>query len=238
MNTEREKGIPPDAAEWHPPETESETKKEDDPEVAEPPPVGENEVATTPQSAVEQFRPTPENPIEKIEIGLWHTLGQYDRPTRVVMTLKDGRTADIPWEEAEPLLPPEFRAARELGERARQVEREVTRFEDSIRGGTDVMNRFGHLKDALLRPFRIERPSLRYLREADRLAEEISDIAQQSFLELQEMAEDLKSHIEKIQELTQRLVTCEGRFEELRANTFRDLPKVQSEHERFYGKSS
>lgn len=206
MTPEDEKGIPSDAAEWHP----------------------------NPQSAVERFQPTPENPIQEIRIGLWQTLGQVERVTRVVMILKDGRTADMPWEEAEPLLPPEFRVARELGDRARRLERQASNFADSIRSGTDVMERSGHLKDALLRPFGAQRPALRSLVSAEDLAREISEIAQESFLELRRMTNAHESHAEEIQNLAERLDGCERRLEHLRADTFRQIPKVQAEYDQVY----
>lgn len=72
-----------------------------------------------PESAVEKFQPTSENPVKEVAIGLEHTLGRFDYPTRIKVTLKDGRTGDMPWEEAEPHLPPEFRIVRKLGEQAR-----------------------------------------------------------------------------------------------------------------------
>ena len=150
----------------------------------------EQEIEHQSGSAIEKFQITSENPIEKFVIGLKHTFGHFECPTRIVVTLKDGRTGDMSWEEAESHLPPEFKIVRKLGERARQIEKKAFDLENSIRSGTDVMERSGHIKDALYKSLNKERPALQYLNDVGELSKEIDEIAQQSFLQLRQMADD------------------------------------------------
>lgn len=234
-------GSPPDAAEWHPPEEELEgdpttqaTEEKPSPQRQETPEDDQETTEARPETAVELFQPTPENPIEEVRIGLWQTLGQVDHPTRVVMRLKNGETGDIPWEKAEALLPPEYRTARELGQRARVLQRQASNLATAIRGGTDVMQRQGHIKDALLRPLDKTRPALANLYLVDDLVGEIADIGQESFLELRRMTNARQSRQGEIQELADRLNDCEQRLEAARSKTFRELPSVQATFDRYY----
>lgn len=232
--SEDEQKIPLDAAEWHPPEEEPTLEKTSGVTALKSQPNEIQVESSLPELAVEKIKPTAINPIEKVTVGLWQTLGHFDRPTRIVLTLKDGTTADMPWKEAERRLPPEFRIARELGEQARQSELEASDLVNSIRSGTDVMKRSGHIKDALLRPLRLQRPSLRYLNIVAELASEFDGIAQQSFLELRQMMDIRESHKDQIQQLSSRLNLCQRQLEEVRINLFQDLPRVHDMHEEMF----
>lgn len=188
-------------------------------------------------SAIEKFQITSENPIEKIDIGLKHTLGHFLFPTRIVVTLKDGRIGDMSWEEAEPHLPPEFRIVRELGEQARLIEKKAFDLENSIRGGTDVMKRSGHIKDASFRLLMKKRPALQYLNDVVKLSKEIDEIAQQSFLQLRQMADDggaQESHAETIQELFSCLKLCQSKLDDLCEKAFQQFPKVKDMYENVF----
>ncbi len=229
MTPEEKTGIPQDAQDWHPAE------KAAPPETTEDANQSPTEESARPQSeAVIHLQPTRENPIKEMRIGLWQTLGQVDRPTRVVVTMEDGRTASIPWEQAEEHLPPEFKDARELGERARRLERQSRNLVYAIRGGTDVMQSRGHVKDALLRPLGKERPAMRYLNRTTDLDDEISGIAQESFMELRRMTNGRESRARELDELRTHLDNCEQRLNEIRGEAFRDLPKIQEVYEHVY----
>ncbi|MFC1617802.1 hypothetical protein ACFL2B_00815 [Patescibacteria group bacterium] len=242
MTSEQGKGIPRDAAEWHPPKTEPATdevpEKEDaktDSAEVEKEVVGKE---TPPEeTAVERVRPTRDNPIQEMRIGLQHTMGQADKPTRVVATLKDGAKLDIPWKQAEKLLPAEYKEARELGERARKLEREATRLATAIRAGTDVMKRSGHIKDGLLRIIGSKTKAYKYLQEADKLYDEISHIAQESFMELRRMTNTKESHAKEIDALTAKLDDCENSLQETYTNAFQDFPRAEAEYKKFAPKN-
>lgn len=201
-------------------------------EIPEPPtPRPEEQARAT--SSLEKFHPTPENPIAEIRIGLYYNADQYFRPTRVVMKLKDGTFADMPWDQAEAILPPEFRIARELGENGRELGRQINDLITAVQTKTDVMHRSGHVKDALLGLLGQTRKPLQYLNEADKLKDEVSDVAQQSFLEMRRMAKSRESHANELQILTERLAVCQNKFNELSNAIFQDKPLVRDQYQRF-----
>lgn len=207
------------------------------PSVTEEAPKDEEQEVNQSESAIEKFQPTQENPIEKFTIGLQHTLGHFECPTRIVVTLKDGRTGDMTWEEAEPHLPPEFKIVRKLGERARQIEGDAFDLETSIRGGTDVMKRSGHVKDALLQPLKKKRPALQYLSATIETSKEIDKIAQKSFLLLRQMADDggaQENHANDIKELFSDLDSCQNKLDDLRKKAFQKFPDVQHMYEKVF----
>ena len=189
------------------------------------------------ETAIEKFQPTPENPVKDIKIGLEHTLGHFVYPTRVVITLEDGRTGDMPWEEAEQHLPPEFKIVCKLGEQTRQLEQKAFDLENSIRGGTDVMKRSGHIKDAWFRPLNKKRPELQYLNDSAELSKKIDKIAQESFLLLRQMADDggaQESHAKTIQELFSHLDIYQNKLNDLCEKVFQKLPKVKDTYENVF----
>lgn len=192
-------------------------------------------------TAVEKFHPTPENPVARVTIGLWQTLGSYEFPTRVILELKDGRAAQLPWEEAEKFLPESFATVKKIAEEARELEKEANDLENSIRAGTDVMETSGHLKDALLRPIGKERPALKYLNLAADLTRNIDEIAQQSFIFLRKMAEPgglaqdgLQDEFEKI---AKDFEECRKKMDELRPEIFQKLPNVKDKYFNVFKKS-
>lgn len=231
MTIEDEQRIPSDAAEWHPPEEGPEHKNIPAAQELETQHNVSKETKNLPALPVEKVRPTAKNPIEKVTVGLWHTLGHYDAPTRIILTLKDGSTAEMPWEQAEPLLPPEFRTARELGQLARQIERRITHLDIAIRHETYVMQGSGGLKGGLRRLVGMEHRPLQYLNTLAELSEEVDKIAQESFLELRQMADIHEIDQNKIPELTSRLELCQQKLEEILTNISQRLPKVKDTYE-------
>lgn len=227
MTLEDEQRIPSDAAEWHPPEEEPEPEKIPAAQELETQHNVPEETKNLPALPAEKVRPTAKNPIEKVTVGLWHTLGHYDAPTRIILTLKDGSTAEMPWEQAEPLLPPEFRTARELGQSARQIELKITHLMIAIRQETYVMQGSGGLKGGLRRLVGMEHRPLQYLNTLAELTNEVDKVAQESFLELRQMADIHGTYQNKIPELASRLNLCQQKLDEILANISGDLPKIQ-----------
>lgn len=227
MDHEGNNEIPPEAADWHPPAENTEP-------VAVPVDHSTREsdaLVGQDNKSLERVSPTPENPIQEIRIGLQHTLGMVTHPTRIVMIMKDGSSADMPWEQAEAILPPEYRVARELGEKALELQRFVGSFETAIRAGTDVMKPSGHMKDAVLKLAGQRSKSLQYLQEASDLFLEVGTIRQESFLELRRMTNARESHAEQLRALSEQLEECEHRFDALREKISADKPEVIRKYE-------
>ena len=231
MTLDDEQRIPPDAAEWHPPEEEPEHERIPAAQELETQHNVPEENKNLPALPTEKVRPTAKNPIEEVTVGLWQTLGHYDAPTRIILTLKDGSTAEMPWEQAEPLLPPEFRTARELGQSARQLERKINHLMTAIRQETYVMQGSGGLKGGLRRLVGMEYRPLQYLNTLAELADEVDKIAQESFLELRQMTNIHGTYQDRIPELTSSLELCQQKLEEIVASISGDLPKVQDTYD-------
>lgn len=195
---------------------------------------GNTESAKPPEAGLETVRPTPENPIKEIRIGLWHTLGQVHFPTRAVIILEDGREASIPWKEAEELLPPEYKTARKLGERARKLQRESSNLENAIRGGTDIMKRSGHLKDSALELLGRKRPTLAFFEQVGILHKRLEEVGQECFYELRRMTNLRASRQSEIDELARQIDEIELELTTVRTEIFEKIPTVKLEYERVY----
>ncbi|MDP3956260.1 MAG: hypothetical protein Q8Q18_03400 [bacterium] len=228
----------PEDSKWKAPKDDVEVSKE--PEIStavvEPLVQQKEKVAPVEETALVQIRLTEKNPIETMVIGLRQTMGQVDMPTRVVATLKDGQEISIPWEQAERMLPPEYKTARELGQRARRLERTANYLDIAIRVGTDVMEISGHIKNELLELIGRKTKAVQHLETIEDLISEISNIAQESFLELRRMTNARESHAPEINALSDKLDYCEKRLDQLRDDVFSNFENVQPHYEEYVSK--
>lgn len=236
MSIENEKGIPAEAMDWQAPEEkprmENDIKTNDqekDPETIEI-----KNTENLPEISEQNFSPNPKNPIEKVTVGLYQNLGHFENPTRIILTLKDGSTSEMAWEKAEPFLPPEFRQARELGERANELESKAMALQNAVASGTDVRERSGHIKDFLFKLTGNKRPALKYLEASFELTQKIGKVAQESFLELRRMANIHEKYDNQIAELTAQFDQLQQEFEEAMTNSFQTMPKVKQMYEEIF----
>ncbi len=139
----------------------------------------------TSEKVSEFILPTEENPVVKAQLGLEHTLGSYDRPTRVVMELKDGKAISVPWDIARNHLPAEYAEMADAATRARIFERHIEMLATAVRSTTDVMTTTGRLRSRAMGIIGKDTQAATLLQQLDDLRQDFDAFANKTLKELQ-----------------------------------------------------
>ncbi|MFC1663316.1 hypothetical protein ACFL04_04120 [Patescibacteria group bacterium] len=169
MNENKEGGSKEDHENWQAPNAENDSAEE--------------------VTALDNYEPIAENPIEKVQIGLAHNVGMYDKPTRVVMTLRDGKQVSLPWEKAVDLLPPAFKESSDLGFRAQELFQDAVDFDLAVTQGSDLFSKKDRVVGRILSLAGKETRSYGYAEKVQDVKHQFSDLNNEAFKNLQKMIE-------------------------------------------------
>lgn len=184
-----------------------------------------------PNNLTESAVPTEKNPVVEAKLGLEHTLGSYDRPTRVILKLKDGQELSLPWDKARDYLPQEYAEMADTASRARTFWRHLSMLETAIRATTDVMTTKGRIRSRVLGIVGKDTKAGTLLEQVGELGQKFDSFANKTFKDLQSSVRvhDLDSAQLKV--ILETQAQLEDRYFELEEDVFKnpDAKKAYSQ---------
>lgn len=184
-----------------------------------------------PNDLAEADEPTEQNPVVEANLGLYRVMGSYDRPTQVILRLKDGRELSLPWDKARDYLPAEYAEMADAASHARTFWRHLSMLETAIRATTDVMTTKGRVRSKVLGIVGKDTRAGTLLEQLDELQQNFDSFANKTYKKLQSSVRVHNLDSTQLKVILETQAKLEDRYFKLEEEVFKnpDAKKVYSQ---------